>query len=652
MSSRANKPDTQADLTLKKCISASPPQSFIMKAGAGSGKTTSLIKGLSGVVSLHGERLRKHRQRVACITYTEIAAGEIWRDVGNNPLVHVSTIHSFMWLLARPFQSDIRDWVSGRIQEKITKLTAEQAAFGPRVQQRTRDKAVRDLARLHRQAAQIGAVRSFRYGTGSDYPKGILGHDDVIKLGPYLLTERPLFRTLTAQQFPFVFVDESQDTTPEVIAALKAIGVNGISPLCLGFFGDPMQRIYATGTGSIAPEPDWVEIPKPENYRCSKEVLAVANAIRRDGDDLVQVAGERLGPDGAIPTQDGSAKLFILPADHNRDDNVRRVRSLMAHFTNDGDWAEGPDDAKHIKLLVIVHRMAAKRLGFGDLYAALNDKAPDSFKNGFLDASAWPLKPFVSFILPLAAASAAGRELDVMHLLRRFSPLMERERLKGPDIAKQLKDIGQLVASITHAFALDSEATVKNVLDIVQSSGLYIIDSRLAAYLDPPPIRPAEELVEEVKAEVVDDDDDDDGEELTKEIAAMDRFLSCPVRQFLPYEVYVAEESPFRTQQGIKGAEFDRVLVVLDDEEGTHTQFSYEKYLGLKPPSDTDLKNLRDGKETTVDRTRRLFYVSCTRALKDLAVVLFTADPSTAAASLRPARIFGSDNILTAADLP
>jgi DNA helicase-2/ATP-dependent DNA helicase PcrA len=33
---------------------------------------------------------------------------------------------------------------------------------------------------------------------------------------------------------------------------------------------------------------------------------------------------------------------------------------------------------------------------------------------------------------------------------------------------------------------------------------------------------------------------------------------------------------------------------------------------------------MRNGKETAIDRTRRLFYVCCTRALKDLAVVLFT----------------------------
>lgn len=74
---------------------------------------------------------------------------------------------------------------------------------------------------------------------------------------------------------------------------------------------------------------------------------------------------------------------------------------------------------------------------------------------------------------------------------------------------------------------------------------------------------------------------------------------------------------------------------MLDDAESTHFQFSYEKYLGLKALSDTDRKHIEAGEETTVDRTRRLFYVSCTRALKDLAVVLFTADPEQAEAHLR-----------------
>ena len=131
MSSRANKPDTQADIDLRNCLGNIPPRSFIMKAGAGSGKTTSLIKGLSSAIRIHGEKLKKARQRIACITYTEIAAVEIWKDVGSDPLIHVSTIHSFLWLLAKPFQNDIRDWVSARIAEKIEAIEQKQASYGP-----------------------------------------------------------------------------------------------------------------------------------------------------------------------------------------------------------------------------------------------------------------------------------------------------------------------------------------------------------------------------------------------------------------------------------------------------------------------------------------------------------------------------------------
>lgn len=650
MSSRANKPDTQADVDLRNCINAFPPVSFIMKAGAGSGKTTSLIKALSTVVSTHGDKLRKSRQRVACITYTEVAAGEIWRDVGNDPLVHVSTIHSFMWLIAKPFQNDVRVWVATRLQEKIATLTAAQAGYGPRVQQRTRDKTVRDLQRLNKQVGLIATVPSFRYGTGSDYTKGVLGHDDILKLVPYLIAERPLFRTLLARQFPFVFVDESQDTTSDVVTALKTVESDASSQICLGFFGDPMQKIYATGIGNIEAQPAWIEIPKPENFRCSAQVLNLANRIRRDGDDLVQISGERLGPDGLTPTPAGSAELFILPADDTRDTNLARVRQWMAQKTEDQAWTDIDSDGSDagVKVLVIVHRMAAKRLGFGELYAALNDKAPDTFKTGFLEGTAWPLRPFVSFVLPLFHAVEAGRELEVMQILRAHSPMLDKGELRAPgfDVAGRLVALRQTVLEIAASLRADSTATNGDVLRTLQASGLLSLDPRILSYLDPamaPPVAPAADAPEE---------DDDDGEELTKEIAAMDAFLSAPAKQFQPYEIYISEKSPFWTQQGIKGAEFERVLVVLDDDEGTHNQFSYEKYLEIKELSDNDRKNINEGKESTLDRTRRLFYVNCTRALTDLSVVLFTADPGAAELKLRQGDLFPGGAIHNEDDLP
>lgn len=643
MSSRANKPDTQADIDLRNCLRDVPPRSFIMKAGAGSGKTTSLIKGLSSAIRIHGDKLRKLRQRIACITYTEIAAGEIWRDVGSDPLVHVSTIHSFMWLLAKPFQNDIRIWVSGRITEKIEALEQKQATYGPRVQQRTKDKDTRDLERLRRQSGRIAAVKGFRYGTGSDYVKGILGHDDILKLVPYLIAERPLFRTLIAHQFPFVFVDESQDTTTEVIEALKTVEREAGVRFCLGFFGDPMQRIYATGTGLVEAEPNWADIPKPENFRCSTKVLNLANAIRRDGDDLIQVPGQRLGPEGIIPTPEGTAHLFVLPADDTRDANLVRVREWMAARTGDDRWRAGDDDQERVKLLVIVHQMAAKRLGFGELYTALNSRAPTSFKDGFLDGSAWPLSPFVKFLIPIAIAHKEGRQLEAMRLLREYSPLLEKGDLAGVNVAERLKALRELVISIAEGIAGNSNVTIGDLLEQVYAAGLLIFDPRLASYLDPEAAPPAQ------PTEGADNDGDQEDDESDKEMASMDAFLACPAKQLLAYQTYISERSPFGTQQGIKGAEFDRVLVVLDDAESTHNQFSYEKYLRLKAPSENDLKNIHEGKETVVERTRRLFYVSCTRALKDLAVVLFTSDPEQAESHLRQLELFEDEAIHTEA---
>lgn len=644
MSSRANKPDTQADMDLRNCLVNVPPRSFIMKAGAGSGKTTSLIKGLSSVIQIHGDNLKKARQRVACITYTEIAAGEIWRDVGSDPLVHVSTIHSFMWLLAKPFQNDIRAWVSGRIVEKIDAIEEKRETYGSRVQQRTKDKDARDLERLRLQSERITSVKGFRYGTGSNYAKGVLGHDDILKLVTYLISERPLFRILLARQFPFVFVDESQDTTYSVVQALKTVECEPRVTFCLGFFGDPMQRIYVTGTGQVEAEPTWVDIPKPENFRCSMKVLNLANAIRRDGDDLVQTPGQRLGPEGIIPTPEGSAHLFILPADETRDANLVRVREWMATRTGDDYWRSGDDDQARVKLLVIVHQMAARRLGFGDLYAALNSKAPSAFKDGFLDGSAWAISSCVKFLIPIAIAHTNGQQLEVMRLIREYSLLLDKESLGGSSVAERLKVLGELVASITAGIAGQSGATIGDLLKQVNSSDLLVLDPRLVSYLDPNAVLPVQP---EPEAGENNDDDVQEEGETDKEMASMDAFLACPASQLLPYHTYISERSPFWTQQGIKGAEFDRVLVVLDDAESNHFQFSYEKYLGLEAPSDNDQKHMDAGEETTMDRTRRLFYVSCTRALKDLAVVLFTANPEQAEDHIRQLDLFEVEAIHT-----
>lgn len=646
--SRANKPDTPADVVLRGCLTGPMRRSFTMVAGAGSGKTTSLVKALATIVSAHGESLKNLRQKVACITYTEIAAQEIWADVGNNPLVHVSTIHSFLWTITRTFQRDIREWVLRRIEERIADLRAEAAGYGPRVIQRTRDTNQRRIERLEASREPASKVEIFNYGTGGNYAKGILGHDDIIRVATDFLTERPLFRTLLAQQFPFVFVDESQDTQASVIDSLKAVDRQLGHKFCLGFFGDPMQRIFVTGGGDIDAEDEWLEIEKPENFRCPTSVLAVANAIRGGGDDLVQVGGRAEDVNGVRTPVAGTARIFILPADARRDEFVRKVRELVAVSNEDERWRDGAPTS--VKMLVIVHRMAALRLGFGDLYSAMNDKAPDNFSDGFMEGNAWPLRPFVSFILPLLIAAEAKHEFEIMALLRKHSPLLKADALREIRLADGLAQLRSATTRLTELMAVGSAATVKDVLTLVHQQQLFSIEPRLLSYLEDA----GEDAGDAAVAAAAQEEgalDEEAETELAKEIASMQAFFACPARQFVSYQTYTQQASPFATQQGVKGAEYDRVMVILDDEEGNHRQFSYDKYFAVKDPSKEDLKKIAAGEETSVDRTRRLFYVCCTRALSDLVVVYFSTEPQLAEAKVRQAGIFPDEAIFNEASL-
>ena len=79
-----------------------------------------------------------------------------------------------------------------------------------------------------------------------------------------------------------------------------------------------------------------------------------------------------------------------------------------------------------------------------------------------------------------------------------------------------------------------------------------------------------------------------------------------------------------------KGSEFKHVMVAMDDGEAGGNQFSYDKLFGAEALSPTDCENVEDGNETTIDRTLRLLYVTCSRAQESLAFVLWAKAPKAA----------------------
>lgn len=623
MTSRAGKPDTPADIELRALLDADASTGFVMVSGAGSGKTTSIVKALDHLRKTRGSYLSQRAKKIACITYTEVAVGEIWGDVGNDPLFHVSTIHSFLWTALKPFQADIAIWVDRRLDQKIAETEERIAGFTNRTRENTRVQAAADIERYREQKLKIVSVDRFTYGVGSDYPKGILGHDDVIRLSTELIRSQPLIAKVVGQKFPFVFVDESQDTSPDVVEALKAISGALGSKFCLGFIGDPMQKIYTTGAGAIEPLPGWKPIEKPENFRCPVAVLNVINNIRAGGDGLIQTGGktESVGEEQK-PVQ-GTAKLLVVPKD-DRSGRLAAARQWLADQHADPLWLSDEPEAD-VKVLVIAHRMAASRLGFGGLYEGFHDKTSEGLKERFDDGSHWSVQPFLKFLMPLVLANVAGDQFEAMNLLRRFAPSLQREYARANAFPAILKGLDERVKTLAESCGTTSTVAAFETLNILRDGMMFRLDDRLLTAMAEYDqfLAPTE----------------------SGDAAALQKLLHTPMKDLWGYRTYIEELSPFETHQGIKGAEFSRVLTVLDDEEGRHNQFSYGKLFGITSPSDTDEANRREGKETTFDRTRRLLYVCCSRAGRDLAVIFFADDPVAAHLAIADLGLFPSEDV-------
>lgn len=215
--------ETNADIAVRECIDNHI--NFALIAGAGSGKTTSLIDALKRVREREGEHLRQNGQRVACITYTKRAVEVIKARLGFDDLYSVSTLHSFLWSQIGHFHSDIREALRlSHLPTLIAKARERGATGNSRDARKARAKA----ERLQEDITKLDAVERFTYAETpvADYSEGILSHDDIIDVSAYLFLENATFRKIIGACFPYIFIDEAQDTFEGI--------VDGINLTCMG----------------------------------------------------------------------------------------------------------------------------------------------------------------------------------------------------------------------------------------------------------------------------------------------------------------------------------------------------------------------------------------------------------------------------------
>ncbi|MCB1601896.1 MAG: Fis family transcriptional regulator, partial [Xanthomonadales bacterium] len=169
------------------------------------------------------------------------------------------------------------------------------------------------------------------------------------------------------------------------------------------------------------------------------------------------------------------------------------------------------------------------------------------------------------------------------------------------------------------AACVKPDATVAEVVAPIIRAQVFTVDARLLqqfANQTPPPAAP-------IPRKETETDD-------ARRRRGWCALFKAPWAELERYRCYLAGNSELSTHQVVKGSEFTHVMVVMDDDQSGGNQISYDKLFGATELGERDLDNVQAGKETTIDRSLRLLYVTCSRARESLALVLWAKNPKEA----------------------
>ncbi len=293
---------------------------FKVYAGPGAGKTTWLVSHLERVLK-ESNRLNK-TGKIACITYTNVAAEEIKNKLKCDlSRFDISTIHSFLYRnIIKPFLYHIEKDDSDDILFEISKLDGhdEHIVHGDRLRRwlssigdlngkkynvynspQNKPNVVAELASLDYvfNGEEIDLI--IRRNRGAKLPKsnrelwvykskywkdGIMHHEDVLYFSHLILSRSPRIVDFIRGKFPYIFIDEFQDTTEVQTWILEKVTERTTK---VGIVGDLAQSIYkfagARRTDFVAfKKDDVLEFKLSHNHRSTKRIVNFLNSLRPD----------------------------------------------------------------------------------------------------------------------------------------------------------------------------------------------------------------------------------------------------------------------------------------------------------------------------------------------------------------------------------
>lgn len=620
-------------------------ENFLLSGGAGSGKTYSLVQVIKQVIADFPTA------KVACMTYTNAAVREIEERV-NHKNLNVSTIHDFLWDNIKHFQKELKQALIVLLNdENVQQIKIDDIANVPSDYYDNRTDPI-----------------SIQYKEYLKLKDGIISHDEILLVSEYMFHKYPKLCDIVKDKYKFILIDEYQDTHSEVVKILLEYFPRTPKKCIVGFFGDAMQAIYDDGIGNIDlykgdSDGQVKEVKKVQNRRNPKTVITLANRLRTDG--IIQEPSNDISAPNMVDGIPKEGNILFLYSEN--DDN-----SIIKRFLSER-YAWNFNDINETKELNLTHNLIADKAGFRslmdiydkDLILAFNKRIKNYIKenNILLDFSE---KTFGE-VIDILQHGKSGRELNKVqptHNMQLFidanpdlysfalnynfdklskiyvdkDQLLDDKKQNDDDDKKKGSKRDSL---IRHLFKIQKNIELyknRQYNDFLRKTDYPMIrtiaDKRILRDNIESLINVGNKTIEEVindahEMHICLIDEKLERFKLEKEYV-YNRVKSIKYSEFQKLYEYLEGKTPFSTQHKTKGAEFNNVLVVLDN--GGWNNYNFESVF------------VDNGKSETIkSRSLKIFYVCCTRAKENLAV--FYHKPS-ANVIAKAQEWFGEDNVI------
>ncbi|MFZ6665649.1 UvrD-helicase domain-containing protein [Peijinzhouia sedimentorum] len=601
-------------------------RNFLLSGGAGSGKTYSLVSVIRQIIA------ENPTAKVACMTYTNAAVKEIEERV-NHQNLNVSTIHDFLWDNIKHFQKELKEAIiSLANNEEVSRISIDDINPIP----------------VHFYDNLSDGIQYKEFVRLRD---GIISHDEILLVASYLFEKYPKLSSIVKDKYRYIFIDEYQDTNKVVVEIFLTHFKKSARNNIIGFFGDAMQSIYDDGIGNLdeykGEDQNTVnEVTKKQNRRNPQLVIDLANKLRTDG-----ITQEPPTDPNAPNMVEGAVKQGTVLFLHSTDGDIKKVEKYLEENYN---W--NFSNSKETKELNLTHNLIADKAGFRTLMDIYDKDPVIGLKSEILEKIKYNKKNDKPEI-EIKDDDTFDSVVDKFQLKNRERKLKKDILLADPIKAGLYNQLKDKPFSEVRKIYLNKDALIddkkqdegdenkkgskrdnliKHLFKIQTNISLYqskkyneflratdfrfkitsIANKRTLKENIESLINVEDKTIEEVITDANEKGicliDDKLIDFIEKKEYLYNRVKDVKFSEFQKLHEYLEGQTPFSTQHKVKGAEFNNVLVILDN-GGWHNYNFGNLFLGT-------------GSASVLVRTQKIFYVCCTRAKENLAVFFHNPD--------------------------